>query len=289
MFSPLDGVGEDAATGSAAGPLACHLGRHGVVPWGEEIEIEQGTEIGRPSTLYARASGSGEDDRVRRGRRLRGHRRPRRVQASVDQATASMSGSSGASERQKRAPSVRGTDGCARRRARGPASAASTATSNPGGRPPPDSCQVAPASHETSERRPAGHERHDSRPSGRGGDEPRQVHVEAGRGRPRSRRSPRTASASTSTSKTPSTVRTQARITRSCSGVSLELDFEHAGGGRRGLASCRERPVPGRSRPGVGREERIAGAGRIVDLDPPGVHVLADASRDHGRARGGLR
>jgi trans-2,3-dihydro-3-hydroxyanthranilate isomerase len=60
MFSPADGVGEDAATGSAAGPLACHLGRHGVVPWRAEIEIEQGTEIGRPSTLYARAAGSGE-------------------------------------------------------------------------------------------------------------------------------------------------------------------------------------------------------------------------------------
>jgi trans-2,3-dihydro-3-hydroxyanthranilate isomerase len=60
MFSPLEGVGEDAATGSAAGPLACHLGRHGVVPWGDEIEIEQGPEIGRPSTLYARASGSGD-------------------------------------------------------------------------------------------------------------------------------------------------------------------------------------------------------------------------------------
>ena len=60
MFWPARGVGEDAATGSAAGPLACHLGRHGVVPWGEEIEIEQGTEIGRPSTLYARAAGSGE-------------------------------------------------------------------------------------------------------------------------------------------------------------------------------------------------------------------------------------
>lgn len=60
MFSPYDGVGEDAATGSAAGPLACHLGRHGIVPWGDEIEIEQGTEIGRPSTLYARAAGSGE-------------------------------------------------------------------------------------------------------------------------------------------------------------------------------------------------------------------------------------
>jgi trans-2,3-dihydro-3-hydroxyanthranilate isomerase len=61
MFSPLDGVGEDAATGSAAGPLACHLGRHGLVPWGEQIEIEQGTEIGRPSTLYARATGAGDE------------------------------------------------------------------------------------------------------------------------------------------------------------------------------------------------------------------------------------
>ncbi len=60
MFSPLDGVGEDAATGSAAGPLACHLARHGLVPWGEQIEIEQGTEIGRPSTLYALATGSGD-------------------------------------------------------------------------------------------------------------------------------------------------------------------------------------------------------------------------------------
>ncbi|MEJ7569491.1 MAG: PhzF family phenazine biosynthesis protein [Gaiellaceae bacterium] len=60
MFSPLDGVGEDAATGSAAGPLACHLARHGVVPWGEQIEISQGAEIGRPSTLYAAARGSGD-------------------------------------------------------------------------------------------------------------------------------------------------------------------------------------------------------------------------------------
>ena len=60
MFSPDDGIGEDAATGSAAGPLASHLARHGVVPWGEELEIEQGTEIGRPSTLFARATGSGD-------------------------------------------------------------------------------------------------------------------------------------------------------------------------------------------------------------------------------------
>lgn len=51
--------GEDAATGSAAGPIACHLARHGLVGWGEEIVITQGVEIGRPSTLHARADGGG--------------------------------------------------------------------------------------------------------------------------------------------------------------------------------------------------------------------------------------
>lgn len=58
MFAPGVGVDEDAATGSAAGPLACHLARHGLIEWGSEIEISQGAEIGRPSTLYARAEGS---------------------------------------------------------------------------------------------------------------------------------------------------------------------------------------------------------------------------------------
>jgi trans-2,3-dihydro-3-hydroxyanthranilate isomerase len=57
MFWP---AGEDAATGSAAGPLACHLCRHGIVPWGTQIEISQGAQIGRPSTLYARAEGDEE-------------------------------------------------------------------------------------------------------------------------------------------------------------------------------------------------------------------------------------
>ena len=60
MFAPADGVPEDPATGSAAGPLACHLARHERIGWGEEIEISQGAEIGRPSTLYARAHGSAE-------------------------------------------------------------------------------------------------------------------------------------------------------------------------------------------------------------------------------------
>ena len=58
MFAPALGVLEDPATGAAAGPLACHVCRHGLVPWGAEIEISQGEELGRPSTLYARADGS---------------------------------------------------------------------------------------------------------------------------------------------------------------------------------------------------------------------------------------
>jgi trans-2,3-dihydro-3-hydroxyanthranilate isomerase len=60
MFAPADGVPEDPATGSAAGPLACHLARHGRIGFGEEIVISQGAEIGRPSTLHARVEGSRE-------------------------------------------------------------------------------------------------------------------------------------------------------------------------------------------------------------------------------------
>ncbi len=60
MFAPGLGVGEDPATGSAAGPLAVHLARHGRIGFGQEIEIRQGAEIGRPSLLRARAGGSPE-------------------------------------------------------------------------------------------------------------------------------------------------------------------------------------------------------------------------------------
>jgi trans-2,3-dihydro-3-hydroxyanthranilate isomerase len=58
VFAPELGVPEDPATGSAAGPLAVHLARHGRIAFGEQIEIRQGAEIGRPSLLYARAVGS---------------------------------------------------------------------------------------------------------------------------------------------------------------------------------------------------------------------------------------
>ena len=57
MFYPSAGVPEDPATGSAAGPLAIHLARHGRIRFGERIEIRQGAEIGRPSLLYAKVTG----------------------------------------------------------------------------------------------------------------------------------------------------------------------------------------------------------------------------------------
>ena len=60
MFAPGGGVAEDPATGSAAGPFAVHLARHGRIAFGAEIEITQGVEIGRSSTLFARADGSEE-------------------------------------------------------------------------------------------------------------------------------------------------------------------------------------------------------------------------------------
>jgi trans-2,3-dihydro-3-hydroxyanthranilate isomerase len=64
MFAPSSGVAEDPATGSAAGPLAIHLTRHGRIGFGEEIEISQGEELGRPSKLYARVDGS--EDQIER-------------------------------------------------------------------------------------------------------------------------------------------------------------------------------------------------------------------------------
>jgi trans-2,3-dihydro-3-hydroxyanthranilate isomerase len=68
MFGPGSGVPEDPATGSAAGPLAIHLARHGRVAFGERIEIRQGEEIGRPSLLHASVEGSGDRiDRVEVG------------------------------------------------------------------------------------------------------------------------------------------------------------------------------------------------------------------------------
>jgi trans-2,3-dihydro-3-hydroxyanthranilate isomerase len=58
MFAPALGITEDPATGSAAGPLAVHLARHGRIKFGDETEIRQGSQVHRPSVLYARAEGT---------------------------------------------------------------------------------------------------------------------------------------------------------------------------------------------------------------------------------------
>ncbi|WP_433496937.1 PhzF family phenazine biosynthesis protein [Sphaerimonospora sp. CA-214678] len=60
MFSPAYGVTEDAATGSAAGPLAVHLARHGCAGFGRWIDIHQGVEMGRPSLMRACAEGAAD-------------------------------------------------------------------------------------------------------------------------------------------------------------------------------------------------------------------------------------
>jgi trans-2,3-dihydro-3-hydroxyanthranilate isomerase len=61
MFAPASGVAEDPATGSACGPLGIHLARHGRIAFGEEVEVSQGAEVGRPSRLYVRVDGTAEN------------------------------------------------------------------------------------------------------------------------------------------------------------------------------------------------------------------------------------
>ena len=60
VFCPGMGIPEDPATGSAAGPLALHLARHGWYMPGGPLTITQGVEIQRPSELIARVDGTGE-------------------------------------------------------------------------------------------------------------------------------------------------------------------------------------------------------------------------------------
>ena len=68
MFDPGLGIIEDPATGSAAGPLALHLARAGLIAFGQQIRIEQGAEVNRPAILYARAVGSADQlDRIEVG------------------------------------------------------------------------------------------------------------------------------------------------------------------------------------------------------------------------------
>ena len=56
FFAPHLGIMEDPATGSAAGPLAGYLLKHGVFGGSFDIVNEQGIEMGRPSKIRMRGS-----------------------------------------------------------------------------------------------------------------------------------------------------------------------------------------------------------------------------------------
>jgi trans-2,3-dihydro-3-hydroxyanthranilate isomerase len=51
MFDPGEGIGEDPATGSAAGPLGAYLAARGAGGLPGRIEVRQGEQVGRPSVL----------------------------------------------------------------------------------------------------------------------------------------------------------------------------------------------------------------------------------------------
>jgi PhzF family phenazine biosynthesis protein len=53
FFNPTVGLWEDAATGTAAGPLAAYLAGEGLLA-NNELAIEQGTKMGRRSILRIR-------------------------------------------------------------------------------------------------------------------------------------------------------------------------------------------------------------------------------------------
>jgi trans-2,3-dihydro-3-hydroxyanthranilate isomerase len=57
FFNPTVGISEDPATGTAAGPLAVHLVSHGLAAEGQ-IEIEQGTAMGRTSLIQVEVRGA---------------------------------------------------------------------------------------------------------------------------------------------------------------------------------------------------------------------------------------
>ncbi|MEW6737753.1 MAG: PhzF family phenazine biosynthesis protein [Acidobacteriota bacterium] len=58
FFNPTVGIWEDAATGSAAGPLACYLVARGIVEDNTTIVVEQGYTMERPSRIEVLVRGS---------------------------------------------------------------------------------------------------------------------------------------------------------------------------------------------------------------------------------------
>jgi trans-2,3-dihydro-3-hydroxyanthranilate isomerase len=57
FFNPTLGITEDAATGTAAGPLACQLVANHVAPDNSVLQIEQGYAMDRPSLIRVHVAG----------------------------------------------------------------------------------------------------------------------------------------------------------------------------------------------------------------------------------------
>lgn len=67
MFESGFGIGEDPATGSAAGPLGAYLAEHGLAGMPGSVLIRQGEQVGRPSELHVEVAREGATWRARVG------------------------------------------------------------------------------------------------------------------------------------------------------------------------------------------------------------------------------
>jgi trans-2,3-dihydro-3-hydroxyanthranilate isomerase len=67
MFDAEFGIGEDPATGGAAGPLGAYLAEHGLAGMPGSVLIRQGEQVGRPSELHVEVDREGDAWRVRVG------------------------------------------------------------------------------------------------------------------------------------------------------------------------------------------------------------------------------
>jgi trans-2,3-dihydro-3-hydroxyanthranilate isomerase len=67
MFDPLLGIGEDPATGSAAGPLGAYLAVHGLAGMPGSMTVSQGEIVHRPSFIHVEVTRDGDDWTIRVG------------------------------------------------------------------------------------------------------------------------------------------------------------------------------------------------------------------------------
>jgi trans-2,3-dihydro-3-hydroxyanthranilate isomerase len=64
MFDPSPNIGEDPATGSAAGPMGAYLASRGLGGLPGRVVVRQGQETGRPSTLHVEVYPEGASWRI---------------------------------------------------------------------------------------------------------------------------------------------------------------------------------------------------------------------------------